>query len=623
MEHIEISEEEKKQVYEKVARFQEEVLASWRKPHQNPTPTNVKTVYCIAFYDEQVGQVAKCLRRVTPYVNRCVLVHDGTLTTFDIDKLHNAFAPNCKVEFVYRKWDDHLSKQRNAYLDRVEEGEWVIVSDPDELFNVSFLKDMRAILIDAEKGGMNSLLINAHDIIKELEGATTTTTSTYKQLIFKMEEGVRYVGRVHETLLPGIQGWRNANLDPQYYYYEHHRTRLDLLEHEARNVFIGGGGINVLDKNPMYAQWHKWAKQHNIQSWPHMRAYIKTGHIEDDLLKIFIDHRNDSGWDYENESRAPFVWIKVLFPEEMKGWDSNPQLPSQGSPPEVMAYVEQQYQEILGRNADEKGKQLYADSILAGSIKREQLPEMLKNSEEYKQKHPLDEALKATDQTLAKMIPRISPTKNATAEKSTRLEPNGDFIFYEQDWLRKRFSHLEFVKSPKYPSFKAALNLFLQNNGQIIVETGTQRLKDDPGGSSTTLFGAFCKRYSTKLFTVDINPANMKVSKECTEEFKDYIGYMLTDSVKFLKEFEMPIGLLYLDSLDCPLPPMDATEAQTQNLRELKAAYDKLHKGSLVLIDDNNFENGGKSRLSKKYLLETGEWLCIMDAGQTLWMKRC
>ncbi len=197
----------------------------------------------------------------------------------------------------------------------------------------------------------------------------------------------------------------------------------------------------------------------------------------------------------------------------------------------------------------------------------------------------------------------------------------GDFIFFDRDWLYERYSYLEFVRSRKYLTFKAALNLFLQNDGRIIVETGTQRMKDDPGGCSTTLFGAFCERYGKKLFTVDINPLNMKVSMDATEAFKDHITYTVIDSVKFLSKFDKEIDLLYLDSLDCPTPPADATESQTHNLNEVKAAYGKLREGSILLIDDNNFENGGKSRLSKRFLLETGEWRCILDYGQTLWEK--
>ena len=197
-----------------------------------------------------------------------------------------------------------------------------------------------------------------------------------------------------------------------------------------------------------------------------------------------------------------------------------------------------------------------------------------------------------------------------------------DFLFYESDWLYKEFNRLEVVRSHKYFTLKAALNIFLQNDGKTIVETGTQRMIDDPGGGSTVLFGALCKRYGKKLFTVDNDPKNIETSKEATREYTDCITYVLMDSIKFLSEFNQKIDLLYLDSLDCPWPPADATEAQIHNLNELKAAYDKLHKGSILLIDDNNFENGGKTRLSKKFLLETGEWQCILDHGQTLWVRR-
>ena len=149
---------------------------------------------------------------------------------------------------------------------------------------------------------------------------------------------------------------------------------------------------------------------------------------------------------------------------------------------------------------------------------------------------------------------------------------------------------------------------------------------DDPGGSSTLFFGAFCERYDRRLITVDNVARHMKVSKQATQEYKDYITYAFIDSVKFLTEFKVKgygrIDLLYLDSLDCPFPPGDATESQIHQLNELKAAYDKLHVGSILLLDDNMFENGGKTRLTKKFLLESKEWTCILDLGQSLWVKK-
>ena len=53
---------------------------------------------------------------------------------------------------------------------------------------------------------------------------------------------------------------------------------------------------------------------------------------------------------------------------------------------------------------------------------------------------------------------------------------------------------------------------------------------------------------------------------------------------------------------------------------EVKAALPMLHSGSLVLIDDAGLPGGGKARLAKKLLAESG-WECLADEYQTLWSK--
>ena len=205
-----------------------------------------------------------------------------------------------------------------------------------------------------------------------------------------------------------------------------------------------------------------------------------------------------------------------------------------------------------------------------------------------------------------------------------------EFLFLENDWLYKKYRYLEFVRSEKWFTFKTALNLLLQRNGKLIVETGTMRLHDDPGGGSTLLFGAFCARYGMRLITVDINPLNLKVAIDETKEFSQHISFYYSDSVDFLKKFNRRIDLLYLDSLDCPVEG-DATEAQVHNLNEFKAAEPKMPIGSLLLMDDNNFPNGGKPKLTKAFLVETqspvahsdgySRWHCILDWGQSLWER--
>ena len=194
------------------------------------------------------------------------------------------------------------------------------------------------------------------------------------------------------------------------------------------------------------------------------------------------------------------------------------------------------------------------------------------------------------------------------------------FLEITKDWFFEKY----FTKLQKrFWTFKIALNLFLQRDSKIVVETGTQRGKDDwDGGCSTTIFGDFCKKYDKHLYTIDNNVANLEISRRDTNEFATNITYELNDSIRALKNFDSKIDLLYLDSLDCKKDLHDQNiEAQTHALNELKAAYDKLSSKSIIIIDDNLFTNGGKTRMCKERLRKKG-WICLMDYKQTLWIRK-
>lgn len=174
----------------------------------------------------------------------------------------------------------------------------------------------------------------------------------------------------------------------------------------------------------------------------------------------------------------------------------------------------------------------------------------------------------------------------------------------------------------RYYTFKTALALFLQRNGRNIVETGCIKEANDwSTGMSTFIFGEFCFEYDRMLYTVDKNSKALEMAKQCTSDFAKNIIFNLGDSVAFLKKFDKPIDLLYLDSLDCPTnEDEDAVFSQKHALNELLAAYPKLGTHSVILIDDNDWKHGGKSRLVKRYLAEN-DWHCVMDERQSLWIK--
>ena len=76
---------------------------------------------------------------------------------------------------------------------------------------------------------------------------------------------------------------------------------------------------------------------------------------------------------------------------------------------------------------------------------------------------------------------------------------------------------------------------------------------------------------------------------------RDFVNFVLDDSLKFLLNYNKKIDFLYLDSLDGQF-----AEASNHQLKEISIAQKKLHENSLVLLDDK----GSKTNLSIDYMLK-------------------
>lgn len=193
------------------------------------------------------------------------------------------------------------------------------------------------------------------------------------------------------------------------------------------------------------------------------------------------------------------------------------------------------------------------------------------------------------------------------------------------NWFEKKYKRLS---DGRYVTFKLALNLFLQQMGHTIVELGTTKHEDDWGaGMGTLLFAEVVGKYGGKIYTVDNYLPHIEACKKITAEWVDKIKYVYSDSLEFLRNFDESIGgnidLLYLDTLDYPLTPVEGPveHCQEHQLAELKLAYPKLARKAVVLLDDNNLPDGGKTKLAKEFLFERG-WKLLYDAQQSLWIRK-
>ncbi|MBA7710450.1 hypothetical protein ES703_119393 [subsurface metagenome] len=150
---------------------------------------------------------------------------------------------------------------------------------------------------------------------------------------------------------------------------------------------MAGGGNNVGEKNPAWKGLRKICDQLELDTWPKARAYFRQGNINSTLKEWLWTNRYE-GFDYHHEMLEFGRWyFEYLHPEEKTFRDGRVWEPVlelvEGTAPEVMRFVEQTYMDVLGRHAEQTGKDAYAQAILQGAIKRDDLPTVLKQSPEY------------------------------------------------------------------------------------------------------------------------------------------------------------------------------------------------------------------------------------------------
>jgi len=342
-------------------------------------------VFCQASYFERKEQTLEGVKRLHNYVDRVVIVAP--------DYPQDFFKDYPKVELYTVPWTDDFPKYRNEYLKRCNPSDWVCVADPDEWYGPELCQDLRRLTEEADKQGLGLLLVNSHDITTMPDGTKQESISNFfKNIIFKHHEDIYYkgvgMGLVHETLIVP-PGTRTVSL-PRKYYYEHVKTMVDIWERAFRNVWIAGGGNNVGERNTRWKPLRNITDRLGLKSWPEVREHLRQGNIDKELLQWVRGCEKESGWDWQNEMFDCLKYYKAIHPEELPDIPPATELklgePEFGSPPEVMHYVEETYKKVLGRHADDRGKQEYTSKILAGQIGREDLPKIMTASQEYAEK---------------------------------------------------------------------------------------------------------------------------------------------------------------------------------------------------------------------------------------------
>lgn len=339
-------------------------------------------VYCQGTYDERVEQTLEAMSRMTN-VDRKVVIVDETVTASQKKALASA---GCEV--YHHPWNDNFPEMRNHYLDKLQGGDWCLVSDPDEWFCEKFNEDIKKITAVGDEKGIRLFLVNSHDTWHEHgKEPVETKSSFYKNLLFKYKKGTRYRGvgeaaNVHEALELTATG-KEARLN-DIYYYEHHKHQHEVWERAMRNVYIGGGGNNAGDRNPQWKRLKATCKALGLEKWNDVRDYMREGNIDGRLAKWLHDNRR-AGFDWQNEMVDAWRWyFKYLHPEE--NVDGLEPLESSDEQADAMKAVEDIYMKVLGRHADQQGKEYYTTKLASGKMTKRDIENALLASDEYKKK---------------------------------------------------------------------------------------------------------------------------------------------------------------------------------------------------------------------------------------------
>ena len=178
----------------------------------------------------------------------------------------------------------------------------------------------------------------------------------------------------------------------------------------------------------------------------------------------------------------------------------------------------------------------------------------------------------------------------------------------------------------RVPTLKFAFELLARRSSTLIVETGCMRADhgelcwgDD--GCSTLLFDLFSSCNGGKVATVDISERNIAHANSLATRATQF---SCKDSVQFLAIFatKSSINLLYLDSFD--FDPSDPLPSQSHHLEELKAVFDDLASGTIIIVDDADVfcdnSYSGKSNMVYEYLASRNIFPKI-NGYQLLWLK--
>ncbi len=292
-------------------------------------------IHAALMTQNEIKDLVQNITTILPYVDSVTIVDGGSVGD-TITYLRNWSQEEPKIRFFLHPWENSFPKQRNRYLDHINEiatdGDWILTFDPDEFVEDNSLYMMRDYIEIAEKNNKNMIGFQCRSVSLKGEKRVWVNLDEYwKRLLMKWNPGIRYGahgGQVHEYISgieqriwdPGSQGSNQVRL-----LYEHRKQENDIWRKGYRNMWLGGGGPN--GQHSHIGEWRELryiCSSLGLETWQQMYDYLLKGNIDSRIKDWMISHRQDNWGDGSSEFREAYkCYFRLLHgeeePEELRG----------------------------------------------------------------------------------------------------------------------------------------------------------------------------------------------------------------------------------------------------------------------------------------------------------------
>ena len=260
---------------------------------------------CIMGYHDALPMILESIETCGDYVKE-IHVQGDNFTPEDIETLKDYMA-----EVHIEPWKDEFSDYKNKAISYART-KWVLILDHDEIPTPELAQHIPELIEQSEKGNRyNMVEFKSNNQTIDLTGKVITENIGNGKALLHFNIKDPYYGNPHIWLKPNYYPWVARKVE---YAYRHVKQEgVDILR-AIRNVFLGGGGDNFKNKNPMWPELRQITDRLGITTYMAFWDYLKAGNIDFEL-KTWIAKAYMFPW-HDNELKAFQDYYYKAHPEE-------------------------------------------------------------------------------------------------------------------------------------------------------------------------------------------------------------------------------------------------------------------------------------------------------------------